>query len=147
MNRETVTAALFERLKTIEGILTFGRKPRAWEDVAAAECPALFLGVGSSNTVTPVGQYPLWQIEYLVYLYVHEGGSIGPSEQLNRYCDAIADAVNRDPALDPAGMGTGVATTLGGLVHSVEVPSIQTDEGSFGDRAVALVTLSVLAAG
>lgn len=146
MNREAITAALFDRLQATEGIRTAGRKPVAWDQVSPAECPALFLGVGSSQVITATGQYPLWQLEFLVYLYAHDGSSIGPSWQLNTLIDAVSVSMNRDLS-DPAGSGVGTATTLGGLVHSVELGSVTTDEGSFGDRAVAVVTLQVLAAG
>jgi hypothetical protein len=146
VNREAITAALFERLTAIPGLRTTGRKPKAWDQMAPTDCPCLFLGVGSSQVTTATGQYPLWELDFIVYLYAHDGSQEGPSGKLNDLVDAVSDSMNRD-GLDPVGMGTGTATTLGGLVHSVELGSVTTDEGSFGDRAVAMVTLQVLAAG
>lgn len=146
MSREAITAALWERLSAIPGIRTSGRKPRDRDQVAPSDCPALFLGVGGSTVTGEAGAFPLWRLEFAAYLHVNDGSLTGPSPQLNDYLDAIEGALSRGPT-DPAGQGTGTDTTLGGLVHSARVSSIWADEGSFGDRAVALVTIEVLAAG
>jgi hypothetical protein len=146
MSRELITTRLWERLAAIDGIRTSGRKPRAMDQITPSDCPALFLGVGSSQVLSEVGGYPLWRLEYVAYLYVHDGSQAGPSESLNEYMDAVEAVLARGPE-DEAGMGTGTATTLGGSVHSARVVSVETDEGSFGDRAMALVTIEVIAAG
>jgi hypothetical protein len=146
VSREVITAALWDRLAAIPGLRTTGRKPKDRDQVSASDCPALFLGVGSSAVVAELGQYPLWRLEFVAYLHVYDGSVAGPSEQLNSYLDAIEAALARGPGDEP-GMGTGTATTLGGTVHAARVSSVETDEGSFGDRAVALVTIEVMAAG
>lgn len=146
MSREVITVALWDRLAAIPGIRTSGRKPKDRDQVSASDCPALFLGVGGSQVTAEIGGYPFWRLEFVAYLHVYEGSVAGPSEQLNSYLDAIEAALGRGPS-DPVGMGTDTATTLGGQVHSARVSSVETDEGSFGDRAVALVTIEVMAAG
>ena len=146
MARELITSSLWERLAAIPGVRTSGRKPKDRDQIAASDCPALYLGVGSSAITGEVGAYPLWRLEFVAYLHVYDGSQAGPSEQLNDFLDAIEAALARDDS-DEAGMGTGTSTTLGGTVHSARVSSVETDEGSFGDRAVALVTIEVLAAG
>jgi hypothetical protein len=146
VSREVITSALWERLAAIDGIRTSGRKPRDKDQIAATDCPALFLGVGSSQVVGDAGSFPLWRMEFVAYLHVYDGSQSGPSEQLNDYLDAIEAALARGED-DESGTGTGVDTTLGGLVHSARVASVWADEGSFGDRAVALVTIEVVAAG
>lgn len=146
MSREVITAALWQRLEAIPGLRTTGRKPKDRDQLAASDCPALFLGVGSSQVVSEIGGYPLWRLEFVAYLHVYEGSQAGPSAQLNEYLDAIEAAMARGPD-DQVGMGNGTSTTLGGQVVSARVASVETDEGSFGDRAVALVTIEVMAAG
>jgi hypothetical protein len=146
MSREAITTALWERLSAIPGVRTSGRKPRDRDQVSPSDCPALFLGVGSSEVVGEAGTIPLWRLEFAAYLHVDSGTLEGPSPQLNDFLDAIEAALERGPT-DPAGQGTGTDTTLNGTVHSARVASVWADEGSFGDRAVALVTIEVLAAG
>ena len=146
MNRETITQALADRLFAIDGIRTTGRKPKAWDQVSPTDCPCLFLGVGSSHSMNPVGHFQMWRMEFLAYVYTHDGSQVGPSMELNGIIDAIDVALQRGPD-DPNGMGVETQTTLGGLAHAANVESVVTDEGSFGDRAVAMVTIQVLAAG
>lgn len=146
MNRESITQALSDRLETIVGLRTYSRKVRDFSQVTPSECPALFLGVGASEVLSEVGRPQLWRLEFIAYLYCHDGSSAGPSSQLNEYQDAIRSALDRD-STDTAGTGVGVATTLGGVCHAARVSTAQTDEGSFGDLGVALITIEVLAAG
>jgi hypothetical protein len=146
VSREVIASALWGRLGAIPGIRTSGRKPKDRDQIAASDCPALFLGVGGSAIVGAAGTFRLWRLEFVAYLHVSEGSQAGPSGQLNDFLDAIEAALARGTT-DQAGLGNGTDTTLGGLVLSARVASVETDEGSFGDRAVALVTIEVMAAG
>lgn len=146
MNREAIAAALFTRVSGSGAFAVTQRRVRDWTAVSPSECPALFFGLGGSRTINTLGQFPMWSLEFVAYLYVYEDSNNGPSSQLNELIDGIVIALQRDEN-DPAGAGVATNTTLGGLVYSADVKDVQTDEGTFGERGVALVTIEVLAAG
>lgn len=147
MNREAITQAAADRIFAIPGLRSTGRKVKDYAQTAAGDCPALYLGVGAQELLTEVGRPPVWRLELVAYLYCHDGSSAGPSAQMNRFLDAIDQVLGRDVPSDPVAIGTGAATTLGGLVHSARVSAVQTDEGSYGDLGVAIVTIEVISAG
>lgn len=146
MNRETVASALYTRLQTIDGIKMFGRRPIPWDQIAPAERPALFLAVGDSENISPPGNFQRWRLSFIAYLYVWDEGADGPGVQLNDYLDKIDKALARSSS-DKLGVGVETATTLGGAVHYAQITSVMTDEGSFQNFGVAIVTIETLAAG
>lgn len=146
MNREAINAALFERLVAVGGWKTTSRKVRERDQVDPSDRPYLGLAPGDTQRLTELGAPRLTRLEFVAYVYVHDDSNAGPSVQLNAFLKAIEDALARD-STDPLGLGTERATTLGGLVHGAAVASVMTDEGSYGDQGVALVTIEVLAAG
>lgn len=147
MNREAITEALYQRFAEMEGLRSTGRKPKTFDQISPGECPALFLGVGSSASTGNPGPRARWRLEFIVYLYCHDGSAAGPSSQINDYLGRI-DAACRATSAEMLAPGTGPdMTTLGGLVLYARPVSVETDEGSFGDRGVAIVTIEVLTAG
>jgi hypothetical protein len=147
MNRETIAAAVYAKLAAMTGVRTSSRRPKTFDQVPPADCPAVFLGVGASESIGNPGPRALWRMEFIVYLYVHDGSAAGPSSQLNAYLGYI-DTAFRASAADLASPGASPDhTTLGGLVLYARPLNVQTDEGSFGDQGVAIVTIEVVTAG
>lgn len=146
MNRESIAAAVFSKLSGISGVVTSSRRPKSFDQVEPSACPAVFLGVGSSeNLGDPTGQ-SLWRMEFIVYLYVNDGGASGPSSTLNTYIGKIESAFRASSSDAAPGFDID-STTLGGLVLYAKPTRIETDEGSFGDQGVAILTIEVLTAG
>lgn len=135
-NRSAIYAALFARLPSA-GYQTRSRILELWSKVPAEQMPALYLAHGD-ETPTPLasGAAVRWTFTPQVYVYTRPSGA-DPSSVLSAHLDAIEAALAPDPV-------TG-RQTLGGLVHAVRIGSIETFEGTLGEVAVAIVTLTVIA--
>ena len=146
-NLETVTQALATRLFAIPGWKTMGRKP-LFEDLTPSTMPAIFVvpaGVRVDNGNRFPSSLANWYIEYAVYIYCRNEAKIGPFQDLNNKIMAIDDALGPQVAEVNAfttGQGT---TTLGGLVRYAQINSVETDEGSNGDNAAAVIRIEALA--
>lgn len=146
MNRETITAALYARLGSITGLKTVSRKPKGFEETSPAECPALYLAIGNSS-VEKAGPVPIWRLTWTVYIYVYDSSKAGPSSSLNGYIGAVETALDITAAELAGRNGSDYGgTTLGGLVYHANVTDVLTDEGSFGDLGVAILTIEAKAA-
>lgn len=138
IQREPIFAALAARLGTLPGVVTFSRRLRHWNDVAAVEQPAVFLAQGAQNATTDTGLPTIWTLSADLYVYVRTDGGQDPGPILNQVLDAIDAALAPDN--DVAGR-----QTLGGLVHYCRIEgAIETDEGTLGDQAVAIIPISIL---
>lgn len=139
MNREAIYSALFDRLKVVPGIVTASRKLRHWSDVSASEQPALFMAQKSEPARQAQGMATVWELGVDVYLYANTQGFDAPAQALNGILDAIEGALAPDaPAKNTC--------TLGGLVQHCRIEgAIETDEGTLGDQAVAIVPISIRA--
>ena len=144
MNREAITAALWTRISSIEGITTAGRRLRHFSDVTPTEMPAIFLGVDASSSQSERGRPAAWTLKFSIYIYCHDTSKDGPWETLNGLVDAVEATLRRQPSEFMAGV-TGGPTTLGGLAHSAGLTMVETDEGNLGDLGVAICSLEVLA--
>lgn len=137
--REKVFEALWEKLQGLQGIVTFSRRLRHWEDVSKDEQPALFLAAAGQTGVQVRNLPPVWTLKATLHLYVHGAAdpSVSPSTRLNELLDAIEAAI-AVPEGEPA-------QTLGGLVqHAWIAGEIETDEGVLGDQAVAIIPIDIL---
>ncbi|NHR05729.1 hypothetical protein HA052_11010 [Chromobacterium haemolyticum] len=142
MNREHIYAALFERLKAIPGLRTTSRRLKQWGDVDSSQQPALFLAQGR-ETATPGdparGVPTKWLLHPEVYLYVRTTGNQAPGTVMNPLLDAIEAVTKPDNPMQRV-------QTLGGLVERCWIEGdIETDEGTLGDQAVAIVPFRILA--
>lgn len=142
MNREAIYSALFDRLKAIPGLRTTSRRLRHWSDVDASQQPALFQAQGR-ETATPGdparGVPTKWTLSADVYIYVRTDGDQVPGTVMNPLLDAIEAALRNDNAMQRV-------QTLGGLVERCWIEGdIETDEGTLGDQAVAIVPIRILA--
>ena len=135
MNREQIYAALFAKFQTIPGFKTKSRRLRHWADVTAAEQPALFQTQKRELGLTTPGQPQVWTLQVDIYVYVYQKNGV-PSQQLNPLLDAVGAALAPDPITNKC--------TLGGLVqHAWIEGAIETDEGTLGDQAVAIIPIVI----
>lgn len=139
IDREAIYAALFARLATIPGLVTTSRVLRHWDDVQPEEQPALFQAQGAQQPTTVTGQATKWLLPADIYVYVRTEEGQPPSSVLNPILDAIESAFPLHPV-------TGK--------HSLDAPgvewariegAIETDEGTLGQQAVAIVPIQILA--
>jgi len=142
MTREPIYAALFALLADAAGFTTASRRLRHWSDVAAAEQPALFMAQKSETAEQRRGLPTKWICDVDAYLYCHAPDELtAPTTILNPLLDAIEAALAPQP-----GGGDIVANTqtLGGLVYQISLDGkIETDEGTLGGQAVAIVPIRI----
>lgn len=139
MNREAIYSALFKLLANIDGINTADRILAHWDDVSPNMQPALFMTCVSQKAEQVTGFPTKYSLEAKVWLYTHRdtAGEI-PSTAINQILDAL-DAALKPPA------GPSFKQTLGGLVEHCWIDGeIQTDEGTLGNQAVAIVPIRLL---
>lgn len=137
MTRAAVYQALFAKLPSAT---TKSRTLRLWSEVPAEEMPALFLAVASQDCAPLAqGARRKWTTKATVYVYVAtpDPATTPAMDLLAAQLDAIEAALAPGPAQEKQ--------TLGGLVESVRITAVETDEGTLGSKAVALVTLEIVA--
>lgn len=137
VSREAVYGALFEKLHGVEGIRTFSRHLRHWDDVEPYEQPALFLSPASETVEPRSSEQTRYLMRANIYLYVHAPEA--PSVRLNACLDSLLAVLNTPNPI------TGNPTLpLDGVVHCRAEGQIELDEGLFGEQAFALVPVSIL---
>jgi hypothetical protein len=138
-SREAVYAALFAKLKSIPGLNTVSRRLQNVQDVAPENFPAAFQLQGEqankySGTVPTVYT---WKCDWLLYAF-NADPLDAPSTALNTLIDAAVAVLA--PAFGKE--------TLGGLVEYCAIDgNIQVFEGVLGDRAVAVLPITILLPG
>lgn len=139
MNREAIYQALYDRLATVPGLKTKGRKLKHWSDVPASQQPALFQAQKNELAQRQQGLGTVWTLTVDVYIYTSSPGSALPATQLNNITDAIEAALQPDNPVRNT-------NTLGGLVQHCRIEgAIETDEGTLGDQAVAIIPIVITA--
>lgn len=142
MNRETVALALFGLVDPImraAGAVTVSRRLLHWSDVQPPDQPAVFVAQGDGAPAqSPSGEPTVWRLTFAIYLYVHElDPSATPATRLNLLLDALTAAL--------APVGYAKKQTLGGTVEHCWISGpVETDEGTLGDQAMAIVPVEVL---
>ena len=142
MSRESIALALFTKISApmiAAGAVTTSRKLKHWADVQPADQPAVFQTQGTETPVrNGLASPPIWHLQFEIYIYAHETDpSITPATKLNLLLDAL------EAALAP--LSTDQKQTLGGIVEHCWISgAIETDEGTLGDQAMAVVPVEVL---
>ena len=140
MNREAIFSALFAKLEAIPGFNTSSRRLRHWSDVPREEQPALFMAQGDQTPETVTGQPTKWTLAAEIYIYVTAGDDEAPGAVINPLLDAVCNAINAPHPI------TGRSTLpVDGVEFCRVSGTIETDEGTLGDQAVAIVPISILA--
>lgn len=138
MTREPVYAALFSLLSNIAPFVTTSRKLMHWDDVSIGAQPALFMAQRGETAQITRGQPTRWLLEVDIYIYVKTAGATAPAQLINPLLDAITAALA--PSVSPD-----YTQTLGGLAHHCWIEGrIETDEGTLGDQAVAIIPIRIL---
>ena len=140
INREAIFVALFNKVSAAAGLVTTSRKLAHWSDVPGIQQPALFQAQGKEMASAGFRLPTKWTLRVHLYVYVHQASVAGqvPATQLNTILDAIETAL-----LPDAGSSE---QTLGGLVsHCRIVGEVETDEGTLGDQAVAIIPIEIQA--
>ncbi|MGH6980094.1 MAG: hypothetical protein ACREFC_02705 [Stellaceae bacterium] len=141
MNREPIYQALFALLAGASGFATASRRLRHWSDVAAAEQPALFLAQKSETAEQRRGLPTKWICDVDAYVYCHApDDATAATTVLNPLLDAIEAALAPGAGADLAAN----AQTLTGLAYQAWINGkIETDEGTLGGQAVAIVPIRI----
>ena len=135
--RESIYAALFTLVSAAPGLFTKSRKLLHWNDVPASQRPALFMAQRRETAMQVTGRPTVWTLQVDLYVYVSTLGNDYPGEVLNPILDAITAQLDYPFAGQPQ--------TLGGLVQWARIEgSIETDEGTLGNDAVAIISVSIL---
>lgn len=139
MNREAIYSALFTRLSGIAGLKTKSRTLKHWNDVPLEQRPALFMSQSTETPITTTGEPQKWLLSVDVYVYVQTDGTNPPGSVLNPILDAVE-------AIFPLHPITGKHTLDAPGVEWARIEgTIQTDEGTLGNQAVAIVPIQILA--
>lgn len=139
MQRESIYSALFTRLSGIAGLKTKSRILKHWNDVSPELRPALFMSQSTETPITNTGEASKWLLSIDVYVYVATDGTNPPGTVLNPILDAIE-------AIFPLHPITGKHTLDAPGVEWARIEgAIQTDEGTLGNQAVAIVPIQILA--
>lgn len=138
---ETVFAALFAKLS---GVATFGISGRRLvnvQDVNPEQFPAAFQLQGKQTSRFQPNAPSVLTLRATWALYTFQTDKTAPqSTPLNLLLDAVRTAM-----LPPAGQ---VRQTLGGLVEYAAIDGdVEIFEGVLGERAVALVPITLVMAG
>jgi hypothetical protein len=141
MTRETIYAALFAKWRNLPGVVTLSRRLKHWSDAPVNEQPAVFQVQRHENPSTVRGMPTKWTLAADLYVYVNTGNDTdeAPAPVLNAILDAIEAAIAPDI--------TDGFQTLGNLVSHCWISGpIETDEGTLGAQAVAIVPIEILVA-
>ena len=141
ISREPIYAALFALASGAAGFVTAERRLRHWSDVGPAEQPALFqCQTREVASVRRLGAPTVWTLHAELYLYAHSSDPYqSPASVLNPLLDAVVQALAPDPTTGIQDLG--LAATVR---HACIAGRIDTDEGTLGDQAIAIVPVEIL---
>jgi hypothetical protein len=141
INRETIYAALWMLGAGAAQFASANRRLRHWNDVAAAEQPALFMSEkGGHAAVKRLGAPIVWTLYAEFYIYVHSSDPyLAPGTVLNPLVDALEAALAPTPATGIQDLGLPQV-----VQHAYIAGKIETDEGILGDQAIAIVPVEIL---
>ena len=139
-SREAVYSALFAKLQAVPNLKTVSRRLQNVQDVQPENFPCAFQMQGeqaNKYSGTGVPTVYTWKCDWLLYSY-SDDPTIAPSTALNALIDAAVAIL-----APPFGK-----QTLGGLVEYCAIDgNIQVFEGVLGDRAVAVLPITILLPG
>lgn len=138
INREAIYGAFWAKVSAAGGFVTKSRRLKHWNDVAPAEQPALFMSQRREIGATQTGEPTIWKLLGDLYIYANVSDGSAPAIALNTLTDAVCATL----APDLISIGK---CTLGGQVHYARIAGeIETDEGTLGDQAVAIIPFEIL---
>jgi hypothetical protein len=139
MNREPIYAGLFALLAAVPGLRISSRILKHWNDVPAEQQPALYQAQKREQAINKTGEPTKWLLSVDLYVYVRTSGGQVPGTVLNPILDAIEAVFVLHPI-------TGIHTLpIAGVEWARIEGAIETDEGTLGEQAVAIVPIQILA--
>lgn len=154
VDREAIFVALFTKLQTIPGVVTFSRIFTGFDDIPAGSQPAMFLLKGDEHPTFRRGMPTQWRLDARIILaarVLEADPSVAPSTTLNVLLQAVEQTLYRDPLEGPASGAPFqdnpdmmLGTTLGGLCQSCAIDGdIVTDEGAQGEQGGAMIPITI----
>lgn len=143
LNREAIYSALFTKLQTIAGLNTCSRILKHWTDVGPEAQPALFMAQIREIAGTEQSGRPTeWKLYVSLFVYVRTDGITPPGAVMNPILDAIEAIVQaRHPVTGKNNLGGGIPNLEWCRIDG----TIETDEGTLGNQAVAIIPLLLFA--
>ena len=138
--RESIYAALFDRLKAIPGLKLTSRRVRSISDVPANQFPALFVAQTFQRPLYEAGRQTQWELGADVYIYAFDRAGQNPGAIMNPLMDALTNALAFDNIMNSA-------CTLGGVALKCEIGPVETDEGTMGEQAIVRAPITILVRG
>lgn len=139
MTRDAIDTALFQQIAGTSGWVTSSQTLRLWKDVSATEMPAFFLSLrGEEAKPLRTGPVTKWTRFYDAWIYVNHDGTGNPAmKALAASLDLVEERLRPIPGAE--------RQTLGGLVYVARLEgTVETDEGSLGDQAIAVMPITVI---
>jgi hypothetical protein len=140
VQRETIYGALWDRIRSIPGIRTASRRLLHVSEVPAGQQPAIFLAQTGQTPAYQAGRTIIWTFGADIYLYVRDPKGKDPGPIINPIMDALVAVFAPDNQMVNA-------CTFGGLCHKVELGNIETDEGTMGEQAIAIIPVTMTVVG
>lgn len=137
--RNEINDALLARIEAVGLFKTISRGLKHWSEVDRSDQPAAFLPIPQETfRADPSGMDTFRRFMFTLWVYVHGDEA---SAELSAILDAIELALQPQPMIDR----DLDRTTLGGLVHNVQIEGqIETDEGFLGPQGFARIPIIVL---
>lgn len=136
--REVIYQALWEQFAGLDEFKTKSRRLKHWSAVDKRLQPALFMAQVGETTQARSGMLTQWQLNVDLYIYVFVNETQAASQQLNPLLDLVCQAIQPNP--------TGINNLgLEAVTHCAIDGKIETDEGTLGNQAIAIVPVTILA--
>lgn len=137
--RNEINDALLARIQSIGLLKRCERGLRHWTEVDRTDQPSAFLPIPKESfRADPSGMDTYRRLLFTLWIYVHGDDT---SFELSAILDAIETALAPNPTADRSME----RTTLGGLVHNVQIEGeIETDEGFLSPQGFARIPIVVL---
>jgi hypothetical protein len=139
--RETIYAALFERVSTAADFVTVARRMRPWSNLTPAEQPALYMHQKTETaTIKALGAPTVWTLLVEFYVYAHSSDPyVAPATVLNPLIDAVEAALAPSPVTGVQDLGQPAM-----VQHAYIAGKVEINEGVRRDQAVAAIPVEIL---
>jgi hypothetical protein len=143
MNREAIFTALFAKLQTVPGIVTFSRRFQMFDQYDNTQKPVLILHEEEEEyTYSAENLPPKRVLSATVFIFTATGQdpNIVPVIEINNILDAIDNVLTPDMAGPHRG-----AVSLGGLVSHCRIEGVNPkDDGSLDGNGVTIRKIKIL---
>jgi len=144
VTRESIHEALYALGSGAAGLNFKSRILLHWDAVTPGQMPAFFQAYVGETSKKVYRQPAIWTMNFRWYVYVHVENADDPNGPMS-VMNPIIDALEKSLGPPPGYLG-GDPQTLGGLVsHAWLEGDIETDEGTLGQTAVAIIPVNVVA--